>query len=284
LRKKVLGRGLEALLSQDMMESVSEREKIIELAIDRISYNPYQPRDSFDERRLKELASSIKRNGIIQPVVVRRKNDNYELVVGERRLRATRIAGKESIPAVVRELEEEDSLKLALMENLQREDLNPLEEARGYRMLKKRFGYSDHEIGGLLGKNRSTVANTLRLLKLPDEVKKLLESGKISAGHARAILSIEGDKAKIEWARKVARDNVNVRQLEREVSEKKGPSVRKHRQMDPHLSALKDALERHLGTKVGIRVRKKGGEITVHYYTEEGLEGILERMGLDLEL
>ncbi len=282
--KKVLGRGLEALISQDLRDDISQNERITELEIDRIRPNPYQPRDNFDESRLKELSSSIESNGVLQPVVVRRKGDEYELVVGERRLRAARMAGREYIPAIVRQLEDKDSLKLALMENLQREDLNPLEEARGYSMLRKKFDLSSSDIAGILGKHRSTVANMLRLLKLPGEVKKLLEGGMISAGHARALLSIEGDEEKIEWARRVAGQGVNVRELERAASGGRRPASRGVRRQDPRVLAIQEALEEHLGTRVRIKTKKKGGEISVQYYTDEGLEGVLERMGVELEL
>ena len=202
MTKKVLGRGIEALISQDLRESVSETERVKDLDIEHIDPNPHQPREHFDGEHLKELAESIRQNGVLQPIVVRRVENRYELILGERSLRAAKLAGRATIPAIVRDVDDADSLRHALMENLQREDLNPMEEARGYQALKDGFGLAVGDIAAMIGKNRSTVANSLRLLNLPEIVKTLIVEGKLTAGHARALLSIEGEAAQIEWARK----------------------------------------------------------------------------------
>lgn len=285
MRKKVLGRGLEALISQDLRESVAETERVKDLSIDSIDPNPNQPRGSFDEDHLRELAASIRSHGVLQPVIVRRDRDRYQLVIGERRYRASRMAGKTTIPAIVRSVGEEESLKCALMENLQREDLNPIEEARGYRTLKERYGLSDREIGDMLGRDRSTVANALRLLNLPAPVIVLIEGGKLKAGHARAILSIDGEEAQLEWARRVAEEGMTVREVEQRDGTRAGRKRRRGaRKIDPAIQALEERLEKHLGTRVRITPRRKGGVLSIEYYSGDELEGILRRIGIDTNL
>ncbi len=282
MRKKVLGRGLEALISQDLRESVAETERIKELSIDSVDPNPNQPRGRFDDDQLRDLAASIKNHGVLQPIVVRRIGDRYQLVIGERRCRASRMAGKTTIPAIVRTVSDDDSLKYALMENLQREDLNPIEEARGYRTLLERYGISVKEIGEILGRDRSTVANTIRLLNLPPPVIELIEAGKLKAGHARAILSIEGEEAQIEWARRVAEEGITVREVEQGGTSRRGWKRRRGiRKIDPAIRALEERLEMHLGTRVRITPRRRGGILTIDYYSGDELEGILQRMGID---
>lgn len=283
MKKEVLGRGLGALLSADLKESVSETERVKELDLGDIDANPHQPREHFNDEHLGELAESIKRHGVLQPVVVRRAGRRYQLVVGERRLRASKIAGRTTIPAIVRDIDDDDSLKFALLENLQREDLTPVEEARGYAALRDEFEFSVKDIAGMLGKDRSTVANTLRLLKLPPRVIELLEKGKLTAGHARAILSVEGEAAQVEWAERVVSEGFTVREIEKAAPVKKEKKKRR-RQVDPQLAAVEERAELRFGTRVRISPRRRGGVITIDYYSTEELEGILEKMGVDTEM
>jgi len=281
VKRKVLGRGLEALISQDLRESVSETERVKELDIDRIEANPHQPRGHFDEEHLKQLAASIAKHGILQPVVVRRSGDGYQLIMGERRLRAARMAGRRSIPAIVREAGDADSLKFALMENLQREDLNPIEEAKGYNELKEIFDLSIKEIAELLGRDRSTVSNTLRLLALPKSVRDMIAGGALSAGHARALLSIDGEAEQIAWAERVVSEGITVREMELVHRPKKRTSRRRgRRKSDPQVRAMEELLEKHLGTRVQVTPRTKGGIVSIEYYSNEDLERVLERMGI----
>ena len=283
MNKKVLGRGLEALISQDLRESVSETERVKDLDLERIDPNPHQPRAHFDGEHLKELAESIKLNGVLQPIVVRRSGDRYQLILGERRLRAAKLAGKGTIPAIVRELDDAESLRHALMENLQREDLNPMEEARGYEALKDEFGLSVNDIAGMIGKNRSTVANSLRLLNLPAVVKALIVEGKLTAGHARALLAIEGEAAQIEWARRIVSESLTVREIEHTAPGKpRGKKRRGMRKMTPEIQAVEDAIEMYFGTRARITPRVKGGVLWIEYYSDEELERILEKMGIKL--
>jgi ParB family chromosome partitioning protein len=282
MKKEVLGRGLEALLSTDLRESVSETERIKELELDEIDANPHQPRERFDDGHLGELAESIKRHGVLQPVVVRRAGERYQLVVGERRFRASKLAGRKTIPAIVREIEDEESLRFALLENLQREDLTCVEEARGYAALRDGFGLSAREIASMLGKDRSTVANTLRLLNLPGRVIELLEQGRLTAGHARAVLAVDGEEAQIEWAERIVSQGFTVREVEEQVPAGK-TRKKKARRTDPQLAAVEERAELRFGTRVRITPRRKGGVIMIEYYSDEELEGILDKMGVDTE-
>jgi ParB family chromosome partitioning protein len=285
MTKKVLGRGLEALISQDLRESVAETERVKDLDVERIDPNPHQPRAAFDDAHLRELAESIKRHGVLQPVVVRRAGDRYELVLGERRLRAAKMCGKTAIPAIVRDVDDAESLKQALMENLQREDLNAIEEARGYELLRSEFSLSAKDIADMIGKDRSTVANSLRILGLPEAVKDLIVAGRLTAGHARALLSIEGAEAQIEWAKRIVSESLTVREIERTAPGK--PGKRRGRtgaKRDPELRAVEEALEMHLGSRVRVAKRGKGGQIAIEFYSIEDLERILERLGIKLPL
>ncbi len=281
MRKRVLGRGLEALIPLDVREGAAETERVKELKISSIEPNPDQPRENFRENELEELAGSIRENGILQPIVVRRKDGKYQLVVGERRLRASRLAGKDTIPALVRDINDEDSLKFALLENLQREDLNPLEEAGGYEALKRDFGFSTKEIGKMLGKSRSAVTNTIRLLKLPDRVKAMIVAGELTEGHARALLSVKGEAAQIECAVRVVKEKLTVRDVERS-EKKRRKRIRGKRKTAPGIIALEEKLELYLGTRTTITPRKMGGVLAIEYFSDEQLEGILERIGIDL--
>jgi len=253
-----------------------------ELPIEAIAPNPFQPRRDFAPRELEELTASIREKGLVQPVIVRpRAGGGFELVAGERRLRAAKLAGLAQIPAVVREVSDQDSLEMALVENIQRTDLNPVEEARAYHQLSAQFNLTQEDMAKKVGKDRSSVANTLRLLKLPERVLEWVETGRLSEGHARAILALESEKAMVSLAEKIMRDKLNVREAERlsqgmssKVKKGKGP---KAEIKDPHVRDLEDTLKRKLGTKV--RVLPRGGQkgkIEIEYYSLEDLGRIVE--------
>ena len=271
-QKKVLGRGLGALIPSK--EPSSPRAAgLMELALDQIAPNPYQPRKTFNEASIDELARSVKMHGIVQPLVVTRAGDKFKLIAGERRFRAAQKAGLESVPVVVKEdLKAGDALQIALIENIQREDLNPIEEATAYHQLHQEFGLTQEEISRRVGKERSTVANFLRLLKLPESVKKLLASGQLSMGHARALLAVESAKKQEQLADRVVKRNLNVRQTEMMASESSPKTNdKKEKEKDVFTRDAEEKLQRTLRTKVEIDRRRRGGVIHIRFASEEDL-------------
>lgn len=276
-RRDRLGKGLGALLG-DYLAPPPEGE-VRRLRLDSIVPNPHQPRQEFSAKELDELASSIRENGLLQPLLVRPARGSagrYELVAGERRFRAVRLLNWEEVAAVVREVEDEALLILALVENLQREALNPLEEAEGYRSLVDRFGMTQDEIARAVGRERSTVANIMRLLRLPPSIRKLLKEGKLSMGHARALLSIEDPVQAADLARRAADEGWPVREVERRASSQKGKSAGRERPeiaRDPAVLALEEALRAHLSTRVQVRGLTKGkGTIEIPFDSSEEFE------------
>ena len=284
-RRDRLGKGLGALLGQ-YMEPEVEPAEVRRVKVAAIVPNPLQPRRVFTEEELKDLASSIRENGLLQPLVVRPApgaTDRFELVAGERRFRAVTSLGWDDVPVLVREASDETLLVLALVENLQREELNPLEEAEGYKTLTERFGMSQSDIARAMGKDRSTVANLLRLLNLPPSVRRLLESGELSMGHARALLSLDDTVRAGELARAAVREGWSVREVERKVGEttgqagakKKGAKV--ERAKDPFVRALEEALQESLSTRVSIKRGRKGkGVIEITFHGPEDFERVFE--------
>ena len=264
MAKKIggLGKGLSAIFVENETE---DRNEVISLKISQIEPNRQQPRRIFDEDALAELAKSIEEHGVLQPILVRPMlRGGYQIVAGERRYRASRLAGLTEIPAVIRELTDSETMQLALIENLQREDLSPLEEAAGYKKLTDDFGFSQEEIAKTVGKSRSAVANTLRLLTLPDEVKPLLEEGRISPGHARALLAVE-DKSKVPAAAaKIADDSLSVRETEALVKKLNSKKKKKEIPKTPILyKECELSMAQELGTKVKIIAGKKPGQGTL---------------------
>jgi ParB family chromosome partitioning protein len=250
------------------------------LDLDKIHPNFAQPRQSFDEQTLEELARSIKREGILQPVIVRPdKNGEFELIAGERRWRAAQIAGLLKIPALVREVGKERVLELALIENLQRDELNVIEEANAYRTLVNELGLTQQEIALRVGKQRATVANALRLLNLPPEVQKLIQDGQLSAGHAKALASLSNTKLQVDLARRISAAGLSVRDAEamvaRTTKSETGRSPRAA-ERDPNVVAAEETLQRAVGTKVRIQQGKKGGRIELHFYSEEEMERVYQ--------
>jgi ParB family chromosome partitioning protein len=248
------------------------RTGLAEIPIDQLSPNPQQPRHQFDDDALAELAASIRRHGVLQPVLVSEDGpQRFILVTGERRWRAAQMIGLETIPAVIRErLESADQLELALVENLQRRDLTPLEEARAFDHLRSSLGLSQAEIAARVGMDRSTVANSLRLLKLPEEVRELVERGELSAGHARTLLAFEAPESQCDWARRAAATGMSVRELERAAAEMrqqdgktKRAGARPARARDPNLVAAEERLSLRLGAQVEVRSRRRGGSIVI---------------------
>jgi ParB family chromosome partitioning protein len=255
---------------------------LLEIPIERLAPHPYQPRQRFDETEIDSLSASIREKGIIQPLVVRPTGDgeSYQIVAGERRWRAAQKAGLHAVPAVVRRLTDAESLEIALVENLQRRDLDPLEEAEAYRRLMQEFNHRQEDVAAALGKSRSHVANTVRLLELPDEVKTLVGERIISAGHARALLT--SPKA-LELAQEVVRRKLNVRQTEAlvrkaEVAPANARSGAAGPQKDPNLVALQEEISRELGLKVVISPRSQGGQLTITYQAPEQLDAIIGRL------
>jgi len=280
MNRKALGRGLGALIPEAPQDDeTSAVRSVRELSVESIERNKEQPRTRFNDETLRELAESLKAHGVVQPIVVRPlPTGGYGLVVGERRLRAARMAGFQTIPAIVREVGEEEALGMALVENLQRENLNPIDEARGYEALMELTGGGHAEVGERVGKDRSTVANALRLLELPLEVQEMLSSGDLTAGHGRALLAVESPEEQMRLARKTMASGLSVRELEAasRVKRKRRKATRGSRTTDPVLREWEERLQRVLGTQVRIDSMGTEGTVRVEYYSQEDLERILE--------
>jgi ParB family chromosome partitioning protein len=270
--KMALGKGLESLLPDKTQE-------IINLEITRIIPGDQQPRKVFKDAALQDLAASIKEKGVLQPIIVSRTGDGtFRLIAGERRWRASSLAGLKKIPAIVKDVASADSLEIALIENIQREDLNPLETAEAFHRLMKDFSLTQEELSAKVGKDRATVANYLRLLKLPDEIKTCVNDGSLSMGHARAILSIDGRANQVEAARTIIHKGLSVRETET-LAKKWGTEARKkvvHHKKDPQIESLQEKLIRSLGTKVRIRHKGKKGKIEIEYYSLDELDRLLD--------
>ncbi len=277
MTRKALGRGLSALLRE--VETATTGLDYI--SVDLIDPNPYQPRRAFPEASLKELADSIRSSGLVQPILVRRANGRYQLVAGERRCRAARLAGLEAVPAVVRDLSDKDTLELALTENLLREDLNPIEVARAFSALLEKFRLNHEEIAGRLGVNRTTVTNTLRLLRLPESIQEMLANAEITAGHGRALLALDSPKAQTQLAGLITKQDLSVRQVENMVAIREMKSAGKKigaalQKLDPNTRAAILEMERTLGTRVKIVGSEKRGRIEISYFSTEDLNRIYE--------
>jgi len=275
LKKVTLGRGLDALIPTD-----KEVNGYILADIDQIKPNAYQPRKEFDEDGIDELASSIKEKGIIQPLVGRKIGDSYEIIAGERRWRAAQKAGLKKIPIILKDASDSEILELALIENLQREDLNPIDEAIAYEQLIGDFGLTHEEISKRIGKDRSTITNQIRLLKLPERVKQAIKEGEISAGHARAILSIESQSKALEILDLIRRNKLSVRQTEKLVQGliKEPGADKKQNYIDPFLNNITEELKKVLGTQIRIIDRNGKGKIEIEYYSIDDLERIIEAL------
>jgi len=308
--KKVLGKGLSAILpdtaildapaSQGAAAAPAPAEPagsarpaapapisraIHEVPLDRVDPNPLQPRRHFDTDKLSELTRSIVQEGVLQPVLLIHRGDRYQIVAGERRVRACREAGRGTVPAILTEADDSESLKLALVENIQRDDLNPMEEARAYQVMIQEFGWTQEELGAYLGRDRSTVSNTLRLLQLPDEVQDLVARGSLSAGHVRALINLErGDS--IELARLVERRHLSVRQTERLAGSRKGPRQRGRIPAlpeDPVLRRIREGLEERFGLPVQLQYARGSGKVSVRFGSDRELERIMQVLGVSLD-
>jgi ParB family chromosome partitioning protein len=284
---KRLGRGLEALLGSVSRDQAQAAGSLRELPVSTVVPNPLQPRTHIDETELVELTASIEASGLLQPVIVRPRNGKYELIAGERRWRAVQRLGWPKIPAVVKDVDDPTLLTLALVENLQRDDLNPIDEAAGYQRLGEEFELPQAEIARLVGRDRSTIANLLRLLKLPDEVKQLIQSGKLSEGHARALLAIGDEAQQVAVAREAAEQGWSVRDVEgrtRGEGRARAAAPETSAQRPAQKSApgadtrrVEDALRKRLGTDVRVTARRKGrGFLTISYYSNDDLARVLE--------
>ncbi|MHC4850330.1 MAG: ParB/RepB/Spo0J family partition protein [Planctomycetota bacterium] len=252
------------------------------LALSEVRAGPHQPRQEFDEVRLQELANSIGESGVLQPIIVRPAGVGYEIVAGERRARAARMAGLAEIPAVIRGYTDEQVLVLSLVENVQRADLNPIDKARAYRRLTGHLGVTQEEVARRIGLDRSSVANLIRLLDLPEEIQDLVKAGALGMGHARAIVALKNDAAQVSLAERVVRDDLSVRAVEELVRRDRDPAAAPTRRAQPRktpqVRALEDELRALLGTKVSIRDHRGRGKITIEYYSTEDFEGVLERL------
>jgi ParB family chromosome partitioning protein len=284
MSKIALGKGLDALIPEFPKDLVRPERNLVQIKMDKIKPNPYQPRAKFDKEKMEELTLSIKEKGIIQPVVVRPMGDGFELVAGERRFLAAQKLGMEKLPALVMEkLSKEGMLELSLIENLQREDLNPIDEAKGYKRLLDECGLSQKDLSQRIGKDRSSIANTLRLLNLPKTVRSLIANGKLSEGHARAILSLSGEKEQIALSRHIIKDGLSVRKTEELVYGRREKAKRRKLKGAPSkFSEIENSLKQFLGTKVKIVQDKKRGKIEIEFYSDEDLSRILELLHINL--
>lgn len=276
MTRQALGKGLSALLKD--RESTTEPDQR-ELDIDLLEPNRFQPRQTFSEVRLDELAQSIRTHGFIQPIVVRRAGDRYQIIAGERRWRAAQRLGLARVPVMVKSVSDDKLLEVSLIENIQRENLNPIEEAKAYHRLSHEFGLTQEQVAQRTSKDRSTVTNFLRLLKLPKEVQLMVSEDRLSMGHARAILGMEGSSEQRALAEKTIESGWSVRQVEKVIAASKAPvQPKKAKRVDPNVRAATETLERALGTRVRIVEKGKKGRIEIEYYSPEELQRLYERL------
>ena len=290
-----LGRGLDALFSAQAptQSTPAEEGALREISVHDIVSNPFQPRKNFKPQDLKELQESLKASGLLQPITVRpspKQRNEFELIAGERRLRAATSLGWKKIPAVVRDTTDEEILTLALVENLQRADLNPIEEAEGYNQLIDQFGHTQQSVAGMVGKDRSTIANVLRILQLPDTVRQFLQDGQLTPGQARPLLALEGERAIIELAREIIAKGLSAREVERQVkqqgSDKSASRRGRRRKTDmrpPEIRDIEEGLRKHFQTDVEIKLQNQTkGAVSIAFYSAEDLERLLELMGVPI--
>ena len=277
-KRKALGRGFSALFPDTVIEE--EDRGLFYCPIESISPNPHQSRQDFGESELAELAQSIKEKGVIQPILVTKTKDGFQLIAGERRWRAAQKAGLDKIPALIRDVSPAEALQIALIENIQRQDLNPIEEAAAYQELLQRFNFTQDALSARIGKNRTTIANFLRLLKLPDDVQRDLIDGRLSAGHARVLVSIDSPSTQRKIRDLVIKRSLSVRQTEalakRFLASKKSEAIRD--EIESYLESLVNDLQNSLGTKVAIKRKGKKGRIIIEFYSDDELGRLVERL------
>lgn len=276
-QERKLGRGFDSIVEGDAGFVADE---ILHLPLKSIRPNRYQPRREMAGDAFENLKASIGREGVIQPIVVRPAKSGYELIAGERRWKAATELGLEVIPAIVRQADDEKALELALIENIQREDLNPIDRASAYSQLMSTFNLTQEEAAARVGQERSTVANTLRLLELPGEVQQLVRSGVVTSGHAKALLSLKSPDLMTQVARRIAEEGLSVREVENLAADRRPGRPRVRKQKAPEVLDLEERLRRHFGTKVEVAHGKKQGHITIEYYNQRDLDRILDRMGM----
>jgi ParB family chromosome partitioning protein len=277
MEKKALGKGLEALLPDSGFKTATPTREIQEIPLLNIIPNRYQPRSEFGESELTQLAESIKQNGVLQPILVRRKGDGlFELIAGERRLRAAKLAGLLTVPAIVRNSSDEQVMELALVENLQRQDLNPMEAARAYHRLIHEFGFTQETVAQRIGKDRSSIANIARLVNLPNEIQCLVESGALTTGHAKVILGLNDHGEQLALAREIVEKQLTVREAEKISTNT--PASRRTRPQQRSYPDLEEKLQKRFGTRVSIIKSRTGGKIVLHYFTPVELDRMLEML------
>ncbi|MBU0759861.1 MAG: ParB/RepB/Spo0J family partition protein [Candidatus Omnitrophica bacterium] len=276
MEKRVLGRGLSALIPEKIQDTADKQQAgVINIPIDKIKANKFQPRKDFDKDTLKDLTSSIKEKGLIQPVLVRYKDNEYELITGERRFRAAKMLNFKEIPAIVKNVSDLDSLELSIIENVQREDLNPIDQAKAYKQLIEEFNMTQENIAEAIGKDRATIANILRLLKLSEKIQEYVSRGTISMGHARAILGLSSDREQSRLCTKVIKNDLSVRDTERYAKKMQSGTKKTISDKDPNLIDAEELLKEALGTKVKIIKSKKGGKIEIEFYSDNDLERVI---------
>ncbi|WP_276619171.1 ParB/RepB/Spo0J family partition protein [Syntrophomonas wolfei] len=277
-KERGLGRGLEALLSSDL--GFDETQEVTQIEVDEIVLRKEQPRKRFDDKSLRELADSIKEHGLLQPLIVRPRQDGFELVAGERRWRAAQMAGLKQVPALLREMDDVQAAEVSLVENIQRDDLSAIEEAMAYKYMMDNYGYTQEVLAEKLGKSRSHIANMVRMLALPEQVLTMLESQEITAGHARAILSLPGSTEQIAAAEEIVAGRLSVRE-----AEKKARSIIKRKRVekkrDPVIVELEERMESFFSSRTKVLQKGRGGTIEISFYSLEDLERIVEIIGLD---
>ncbi|HAT4072845.1 TPA: ParB/RepB/Spo0J family partition protein [Clostridium perfringens] len=281
-KKFGLGKGLGALIPEDnnIKEEKKEKSGIINIELKDIKANKKQPRKFFDNNKLNELAESVKEHGIIQPLILKKEEKGYSIIAGERRYRAAKIAELTEVPALIMDISDEKLLQVSLIENIQREDLNPIEEGLAYERLLKEFALTQEELSKTMGKSRTTITNTMRLLKLDDRVKEYVMEGVISEGHGRAILPLENE-AQYEIAQKIIDNSLSVRETEKLVKKILNDAVEektseRRKPLNPYYKDVRDRLQDHFGTKVNLNANKNKGKIEIEYYSEEDLQRILD--------
>ena len=275
MAKKSLGRGLDVLL-ESYSDTAEEEKRVMPLSVYDIDTNPDQPRKTFDEEKLNELAASLKQHGIVQPLIVKKKDDRYLIVAGERRFRAARLAGLATVPCIISEAGDEALAEVSLIENIQREDLNPMEEAAAIRFLMEQHDLTQEEVSARLGKSRSAVANILRLMNLPESIRGFISEGKLTSGHGKILAGLDNDALAEELGTKAAKEGWSVRLLEDTVRLLNGSKKHREKTVPPELKRVTSAIRQKLGARVTLQGSEEKGRIILHYYSKDDFDTILE--------